>query len=121
MNGFAKALGVYMFGPVATRFFLTAGRGDASTELNAFDAALLDAKVGDTNLVKMSSILPPSCRQIEPYELTKGSFVPVAYGAMTFAEPGRVISAGGGGRYSGGSGCSRLDHGIYVYRPAPGL
>jgi arginine decarboxylase len=86
-------LGVFMFGPVATRFFLTAGRGDASTELNAFDAALLDAKVGDTNLVKMSSILPPRCLEIQPYELPKGSFVPVAYGALTFTEPGRVISA----------------------------
>lgn len=82
-----------MFGPVATKFFLTAGRGEASTELNAFDAALLDAKIGDTNLIKLSSILPPGCREIEPCDLPKGALIPLAYGAKTCAEPGTLISA----------------------------
>ena len=69
-----------MIGILPKRFFLTSGSGEASTELNAFDAALLDAKIGDTNLVKLSSILPPWAEEIEPYELPKGSLVPLAYG-----------------------------------------
>jgi arginine decarboxylase len=82
-----------MFGPPATRFFLTSGYGEASTSLNAFDAALLKAKVGDTNLVKLSSILPPRCAEIEAYEFPKGSLVPLAYGALVSDDPGTVISA----------------------------
>jgi arginine decarboxylase len=82
-----------MFGPLPTRFFLTSGSGDASTELNAFDAALLVARVGDTNLIKLSSILPPGAQQIDPFELPKGSMVPLAYGDRVSSEPGTVISA----------------------------
>jgi arginine decarboxylase len=82
-----------MIGIIPKHFFLTSGSGEASTELNAFDAALLDAKIGDTNLVKMSSILPPRAEEIEPYELPKGSLVPLAYGDRVSSEPGTIISA----------------------------
>jgi len=82
-----------MTGILPKRFFLTSGSGEASTELNAFDAALLDAKIGDTNLVKLSSILPPRAEEIEPYELPKGSLVPLAYGDRVSSEPGTTISA----------------------------
>jgi len=82
-----------MFGPLPTRFFMTCGAADATTELNAFDAALLKAGVGDTNLVRLSSILPPAAQQIEPCELPKGSFVPVAYGERVSYESGALISA----------------------------
>jgi arginine decarboxylase len=82
-----------MIGILPKRFFLTSGSGEASTELNAFDAALLDAKIGDTNLVKLSSILPPLAEEIEPYELPKGSLVPLAYGDRVSSEPGTTISA----------------------------
>lgn len=82
-----------MFGALPTKFFLTSGCGEASTELNAFDAALLKARVGDTNLIRLSSILPPGCQEIEPYALPKGSLVPLAYGEMTSSNPGTVISA----------------------------
>ncbi len=82
-----------MFGPMPTCYFLTAGRGVASTELNAFDAALLDAGVGDTNLIKMSSILPPGAVEIERLTLKKGSFIPLAYGDRTSDICGEKISA----------------------------
>lgn len=82
-----------MFGPLPTKFFLTSGFGEASTELNAFDAALLNAKIGNTNLIKLSSILPPGCVEIGPYELPKGSLVPLAYGELISSEPGTLISA----------------------------
>ena len=82
-----------MFGPLPTRFFLTSGAGEASTKLNAFDAALLAARVGDTNLVRLSSILPPGAGETEPYELPKGALVPIAYGELTSTTPGSLISA----------------------------
>ncbi len=82
-----------MFGPLPTKYFLTAGAGDASTELNAFDAALLSAGVGDTNLIRLSSILPPGAQETEPHELRRGSMVPLAYGERVSSEPGTMLSA----------------------------
>ena len=37
---------------------ITSGRAEGPTKLNAFDNALLNAKIGDINLIKVSSILP---------------------------------------------------------------
>jgi len=62
--------------------------------LNAFDGALLQAGIGNTNLVKMSSIVPPHCQLISPITLPLGALVPVAYASMTSDEPGQIISAG---------------------------
>ncbi len=74
------------------RYFLTTGWGEATNELNAFDAALLKAGVGDTNLVKMSSILPPSAEQVESYTFPKGALVHLAYGSISSSRPGELIS-----------------------------
>lgn len=74
------------------RFFLTCGRGEGLTPLNAFDAALWDAGVGDLNLVKVSSILPPRCRE-DSTPLESGSIVPAAYAYIIGDIPGEVISA----------------------------
>jgi arginine decarboxylase len=82
-----------MFGTLPKHFFLVSGSGESSTELNAFDAALLGAGIGDTNLIRLSSILPPGAREIEPFELPKGSLVPLAYGERVCAKPGTMISA----------------------------
>lgn len=82
-----------LFGSLPKRFFLTSGSGEAATELNAFDAALLDAGIGDTNLIKLSSILPPEAEEIEFFRFPKGSLVPLAYGDRVSSEPGATISA----------------------------
>ncbi len=83
-----------MIGPIVHRnFFLGAGAADAPTRLNAFDHALLEAGVGDVNLVRLSSILPPSCRRVEPFSLPYGALVPVAYADMVSSEAGAWISA----------------------------
>ncbi len=82
-----------MLGELPKRFFLTSGWGEASTELNAFDAALIKAGIGDTNLVKMSSILPPGAEQVEGFEFRKGSLVPLAFGTIASSRPGTLISA----------------------------
>ena len=79
--------------PTPTRFFLTAGSSEGYTPLNAFDAALLSSGVGDVNLVKLSSIIPPACRLVERFSLMPGSLVPVAYASITSHLPGELIAA----------------------------
>tara|TARA_B100000609_G_scaffold195671_1_gene189974 strand:- start:11930 stop:12817 length:888 start_codon:yes stop_codon:yes gene_type:complete len=81
------------FMPDPTEFFVVSGSGEGNTALNAFDHALLDAGIGDTNLVRMSSIVPPKLTHIEKKPLPYGALVPVAYAEMTSDKPGAVISA----------------------------
>jgi arginine decarboxylase len=77
-----------------TKYYLVAGSSEGYSELNAFDGALLASKVGNTNLVKMSSILPPKCEKINVIEqLPYGALVPVAYASMTTSLKGEIISS----------------------------
>ena len=77
-----------------TQYFLVSGASDGFTPLNAFDAALLKAGIGNTNIVKMSSIVPPHCQRISPIALPPGALVPAAYACITSDVPGEIISAG---------------------------
>ncbi len=78
-----------------SKFFLVSGTSEGFTLLNAFDGALLASGVGDTNLVKMSSILPPGCQEMNPrpVSLPQGALVPIAYASLCSGTPGEVISA----------------------------
>jgi len=82
---------------VPTSFFLTRGIGVHREELTAFELALRDADIEQQNLVSVSSILPPGCREIDrsagiaslkPGELT---FCVLARAATN--EPGRRVNA----------------------------
>ncbi len=73
--------------------FFCAGASEGETELNSFDGALLAAGIGDTNLIKMSSILPPGSKEVEHIKIRPGSFLPLAYASITSSEPGETISA----------------------------
>ena len=44
---------------------ITSGKAEGPTILNAFDNALLDAGIGDVNLIKVSSILPTGAEIVE--------------------------------------------------------
>jgi len=77
-----------------TLYFLVSGAAEGFTPLNAFDGALLQAGIGNTNIVKMSSIVPPHCQLIAPVPLPPGALVPAAYAAITSDIPGEMISAG---------------------------
>jgi arginine decarboxylase len=77
-----------------TQYFLVSGASDGYTPLNAFDGALVQAGIGNTNIVKMSSIVPPHCQRISPIALPPGALVPAAYAALTSDVPGEIISAG---------------------------
>jgi arginine decarboxylase len=83
--------------PIATQFFLTSGTGVHREKLTAFELALRDADIEQQNLVSISSIVPPACKQIERTEGVKT----LQPGEVTFCvlaraetdEPGRRINA----------------------------
>ena len=76
-------------------YCLVKGASEGRTRLNAFDNALLNAGVGDTNLMRMSSILPPDAgeRNISDIELPAGGLIPLAYAHIDSTTPGRYISS----------------------------
>ncbi len=76
-----------------THYFVCAGDAEGYSPLNAFDQALIDAGVGDVNLVRLSSILPAGCRRVDPFGFPGGALVPVAYSRMVSSTPGETISA----------------------------
>lgn len=76
-------------------YCLVKGSAEGRTKLNAFDKALLEAGVGDTNLMRMSSIVPPAAAEISVNDLIlpKGGLIPLAYATIDGTMPGRMISA----------------------------
>ncbi|NGP89895.1 arginine decarboxylase, pyruvoyl-dependent [Aliifodinibius halophilus] len=76
-------------------YCLVKGASEGRTRLNAFDNALLNAGVGDTNLMRMSSIVPPGAVEynIEDVDLPAGGLIPLAYAHIDSATPGRYISS----------------------------
>ncbi|MEM3828001.1 MAG: arginine decarboxylase, pyruvoyl-dependent [Conexivisphaerales archaeon] len=74
-------------------YSLSTSSADALTPLNAFDLALLRSDVGNVNLVKISSILPPSCKYQLNLRLPLGALVPVAYASITSSKEGQTIAS----------------------------
>ena len=79
-----------------TKAAATAGHAEGATPLNAFDNALLAAGIGNVNLVKITSIIPPDADVVTLPRIKPGAIVPTAYAAITGRVPGEVISAGVG-------------------------
>lgn len=79
--------------PRPTKYSLVCGVGDSATKLNAFDMALLNAGVGNLNLLRVSSILPPSCEYVDKMEIPPGSLTPIAYGTISSDVKGQEIAA----------------------------
>ncbi|BAS25905.1 pyruvoyl-dependent arginine decarboxylase [Limnochorda pilosa] len=79
--------------PTPSVFCLAAGDAEGETPLTAFDGALLRAGVGNVNLLRVSSILPPRARQVERVVLSPGALVPIAYGSLSASEPGVTVAA----------------------------
>jgi len=71
----------------------TAGHAEGGTTLNAFDNALLAAGIGNINLIKVSSILPPEVPVIDLPKIKLGALIPTAYAAVTSETPGEIIAA----------------------------
>jgi len=60
-------------------YTIVSGVGSHSTKLGSFDRALLNANIGNYNLVKISSILPPCCEERKLIDLRIGSILYTAY------------------------------------------
>ncbi len=72
---------------------LICGTGEGETELEAIDNALLEAGIGNLNLVEVSSVLPADCEISELTEIEPGTIVPVAIAKISSSNRDEKISA----------------------------
>ena len=77
----------------AQHFTIINSLGKGTSKINAFDNALQNAGVGNYNLLKVSSILPPNCEKTDNIDVPFGSVLPIAYSAISSTEKGREITA----------------------------
>lgn len=79
---------------LASNFTFVKGIGkDSKSELLSFDTALCSAGIGNYNIVRVSSILPPKAVKQRSIEVLKGSVLYVAYATATIYGAGRIASA----------------------------
>ena len=73
----------------------TAGHAEGVTELNAFDNALLQAGIGNLNLIKLSSIVPANVELLDhrPEDIEPGALTPTVYTVRMSDTPGDVVAA----------------------------
>lgn len=79
--------------PTPKKFNITAASAEGKTKLTAFDNALLKANIGNVNLLRVSSILPPGCQFDPNLVIPPGSLTPTAYGSIVSDVPGDIIAA----------------------------
>ncbi len=80
--------------PLPTKFFVTSGAALSEiSDLNAFDQALLNAGIGEQNLVSVSSILPVGIQQVDKRTLPMGAITHCVLSQQRGNE-GEMISAG---------------------------
>lgn len=79
--------------PTPKKYFITAASAEGRSKLTAFDNALLKARIGNVNLIRVSSILPPGTEQDQDLQIPPGSLVPTAYGSIISDVPGETIAA----------------------------
>jgi arginine decarboxylase len=72
---------------------ITSGRAEGPTKLNAFDNALLDAEIGDINLIKVSSILPSGTEIVPVPKFLAGDMVNCVLAYESSEVEGDLISA----------------------------
>lgn len=72
---------------------LTKGASEGPTKLNAFDNALLDADIGNVNLIPVSSMLPPNTQVIPVPKLKPGEMTNCVLSHQYSDNPGDEISA----------------------------
>lgn len=72
---------------------LARGVAEGFTPLNAFDNALLAARVHNLNLIRVSSIVPKGAVFADLPALPVGTLVPTVYTQITSNVPGEIISA----------------------------
>jgi arginine decarboxylase len=82
---------------VPSKMFLTCGVGRHREKLASFEMCLRDCKIAQFNLVRVSSIYPPSCKMVSPEkglkELAAGQVVNVVMSEAATSEPRRLLAA----------------------------
>lgn len=89
-----------MWGEFPNAISLVKGKAEGRTALNAFDNALLAAGIGNLNLIKVSSIVPPQAKLIELPDIPAGSLTPTVYSPIISSTPGELLSACVGAGFS---------------------
>ncbi len=80
--------------PLPRKFFVTSGKAISKvSDLNAFDEALLNAGIGEQNLVSVSSVLPVGVSQVKLRELPMGAITHCVLAQQRGGE-GEMIAAG---------------------------
>ena len=74
-------------------YTLASGTSEGTSKLGAFDNAILSAGVGNTNLIRLSSILPPRTVFRDKIVYSRGVLVPIAYGYIMSDVKGETIAA----------------------------
>ena len=74
-------------------YYIGSGTGTGTEKLNSFDNALIEAGVGNYNLVRVSSILPTEGIRKESIDVKEGEPLHVAYASITSNVIGSVVSA----------------------------
>ena len=84
-------------GQVPRFFFLTKGAGKHKETLASFEVALKDASISAYNLVTVSSIIPPRCKQITKEQgaqmLKPGEIVFLVLARNSTNEPHRLLAS----------------------------
>lgn len=75
------------------RYCLVSGVGKDICKISSFDSALLDAGIGNYNLVKISSILPPESQSADSISAADGSVLYTAYIAETTTDSEQISAA----------------------------
>jgi arginine decarboxylase len=95
--------------------WLTQGVAEGDTRLNAFDNALIAAKIGQFNLVKVTSVAPRNAIVFnEPIEIEAASVVPAVLATAQSSTPGEIITA------CIGIGFGKDSHGMIMEHAGPG-
>jgi len=74
-------------------YFFVSASSEGISKLNSFDNALLSAGIGNYNLVKVSSILPPCCKETSIYDFPVGIILPIVYNSLSSDVQGELISS----------------------------
>lgn len=72
---------------------IVSGKDEGPSKLNAFDNALIDAGIGDVNLIKVSSMLGEKTEIVKLPELSPGSMVNCVLSSLTSDKKGDKISS----------------------------
>lgn len=96
----------------ASRFYVTSGKGTSRVSyMNALDSAMIDADIGEINMIKVSSVLPGDIERSDEIDVDAGDFIPCVY--VTAQGEGERLTAGVayGFRRDGGAGyVAELSH-----------